>query len=211
MKIIGYGEDSLTLWALTQKLEYLLKKLSDPSKSEECTIFYRPSFGRRGGEKSSQFGEFDFILITLTTAYLGESKWWQSKEINANKLMIELSPSQEKRHQLFKEYIEAWPSQQGESRSESFKEFGLRDKKPTAPAGSILRQNLKFVISKIVGRDGIRKDIQNVLLVFYQESSKDKKSEISNNKTLNFRIVEIVIPQLNGLNDLPAGFIELGK
>jgi hypothetical protein len=57
----GYGEDALTLWALTNKLPTILEKLRDNSAPSECEVLFRPSFGRRGGEINAQFGEFDFI------------------------------------------------------------------------------------------------------------------------------------------------------
>ncbi len=63
MQILGYGEDALTLWALQNKLMEILKFLDDSSDQPECKIFFRPSFGRRGGAGSSQFGEFDLRLL----------------------------------------------------------------------------------------------------------------------------------------------------
>ena len=67
VQLIGYGEDSLTLWATKEKLRDLLMQLSDPSDPESCKAFFRPSFGRGGGSKSPEFGEFDFILLTRKT------------------------------------------------------------------------------------------------------------------------------------------------
>jgi hypothetical protein len=61
MDILAYGEDALTLWALTQKLPAILDALSDHSDPNKCRVLFRPSFGRSGGEHSSQFGEFDFM------------------------------------------------------------------------------------------------------------------------------------------------------
>ena len=58
MEIFTYGEDALTLWALKNKFLEILKKYEDNTPVSQCKIFYRPSFGRRGGSKSSQFGEF---------------------------------------------------------------------------------------------------------------------------------------------------------
>ena len=78
MKLIGYGEDFLTLWALTKETDKILSKLDDDTPSESCTVIYRPSFGRAGGSMENQraeFGEFDAILITNHTAFLIESKW----------------------------------------------------------------------------------------------------------------------------------------
>jgi len=104
MKILGYGEDALTLWALQNRLPQIL---DDPSGLPECKIFYRPSFGRRGGPSSSQFGEFDFIILTKTCIYLGESKWDRSPELS-NAGSVELRPEQVLRHRVFTFYVREW-------------------------------------------------------------------------------------------------------
>ena len=70
MQILGYGEDSLTLWALKRELGTILRSLCDTSRPENCKVLYRPSFGRGHG-----FGEFDFIILADACVYLGESKW----------------------------------------------------------------------------------------------------------------------------------------
>jgi len=48
MKLLGYGEDALTLWALTNKTSYIYKHLKGEIPPSECIAFYRSSFGRRG-------------------------------------------------------------------------------------------------------------------------------------------------------------------
>ena len=75
MELLGYGEDGLTLWAIKNRLDTILDKLKDDSDPNNCLVYYRPSFGRRGGLKSAQFGEFDFILLSEHGIYLVESKW----------------------------------------------------------------------------------------------------------------------------------------
>ena len=77
-KIIGYGEDALTYWALTEKLEYVLEKLNDKSEPKNCVLYYRPSFGR--GE---YYGEFDAILSAKEKKKgekIKESPSWCPKE-----------------------------------------------------------------------------------------------------------------------------------
>ena len=72
MKLLGYGEDALTYWALTQRLTDILQPFGDsPNKTE--VIFFRPSFGRRSSsnpdapnERGAQFGEFDAIISTAS-------------------------------------------------------------------------------------------------------------------------------------------------
>ena len=91
MEIIGYGEDALTLWAMKKRLDFILDKLNDPTDPDNCKVFFRPSFGRRGGPKSSEFGEFDFILLSIKRVYLGESKWERSSELRRGELVPEYS------------------------------------------------------------------------------------------------------------------------
>ena len=69
MNILGYGEDALTLWALQNILPFILEMLHDSSVPSQCDVFFRPSFGRRGGKRSSQFGEFDFIILSEDRLY----------------------------------------------------------------------------------------------------------------------------------------------
>jgi hypothetical protein len=54
MKIAGYGEDFLTLWALTRKTKEVLTQLEDNNPPEQCKLIYRPSFGRAGGSMDIQ-------------------------------------------------------------------------------------------------------------------------------------------------------------
>lgn len=107
MEILGYGEDALTLWSLKNKLDYILASFGDSSDVSKCRAFFRPSFGRSGGNKSSQFGEFDFIILAKQHLYLGESKWDKSPEKIVNGQM-DLRSEQLLRHRLFKLYVEEW-------------------------------------------------------------------------------------------------------
>ncbi|MFY8201956.1 MAG: hypothetical protein ACOVLE_14875 [Pirellula staleyi] len=101
-QIIGYGEDALTYWALTTKLQYILDKL-DKTKADDCLVFYRPSFGR-----GVNIGEFDAILATAKTVYLVESKWDESKEYKESRHEIVFAESQLRRHRLFTAYRNHW-------------------------------------------------------------------------------------------------------
>ena len=106
MKVYAYGEDALTLWAIKNRLPEILGKLGDETKVDECKLFFRPSFGR-GGKGTSNFGEFDFILLTGKAIYLGESKWDGSSEKLKDGL-LELRPEQLFRHNVFKWYMDNW-------------------------------------------------------------------------------------------------------
>jgi hypothetical protein len=174
VKILGYGEDALTLWALQNKLIQILKFLKDASDPSECKIFFRPSFGRRGGSNSSQFGEFDFILLTKTCLYLGESKWDKSSELS-NAGSLELRPEQKLRHRIFEFYVRKWAFGQYDSWKKflegqekfSKEEFG----KPLAPINSLLKSNLMTVLGIISGHFTKTPQIINLLLYMYDSSS----------------------------------------
>jgi len=107
MQILTYGEDALTLWALQNKLPFILQALNDSSAPSQCKGFFRPSFGRSGGVTSSQFGEFDFILLAEHCIYLGESKWDKSSERIVDSVLT-LRGEQLLRHEIFMFYIEEW-------------------------------------------------------------------------------------------------------
>ena len=103
MPIRGYGEDGLTLLALQQGLNTILQELRDDSAANECTAFYRPSFGR-GGDAS--FGEFDVILVSASDIYLIESKWDGLE--NTRRTVVRLKARQTRRHLIFAWYLHNW-------------------------------------------------------------------------------------------------------
>ena len=105
LNILGYGEDFLTLWAITKKIDEILSQLDDKTNLEKCKILFRPSFGRAGGIDSAQFGEFDVIIITQNKAYLVESKWDRSKIQNNT---LRLDKVQIFRHKILHWYHEHW-------------------------------------------------------------------------------------------------------
>jgi len=178
LKVLGYGEDFLTFWAVTKKLGEILHQLEDNTDAEECTVFYRPSFGRRGGTKRAEFGEFDAIIVTPQTAYLVESKWDGSNASFPNNV-LELGDIQTRRHEIFEWYHKNW-------REEDWKEFvrkcthEFREKFKIniAPEGSLLSQNLMTVLKWTRGRK-----LVNVLLFLH-------KGEIPKIET-SFKVVTI--------------------
>ena len=113
MKVYAYGEDALTLWAIKNRLSEILGKLGDETKVDNSKIFFRPSFGR-GGKGTSNFGEFDFIILAKEKLYLGESKWDGAKKSN-NKVNIKLKKEQLLRHEIFKWYLNNWAFSKHES------------------------------------------------------------------------------------------------
>lgn len=208
MEILAYGEDALTLWALKSKLGYILQELDDSSIHLQCLAFFRPSFGRRGGKNSSQFGEFDFILLTEKYIYLGESKWDHSSEkINYGKL--ELRGEQLLRHKLFKFYIDEW-ALFGTHKDTEWQKFVNEAKqklvqekieKSIAPTNSLLAKNLQTILEFIKKHYPGLPTIENVLLYFHENSSID---QLPNKAGDDFKVVNI-----DYSNELTGSYIKL--
>jgi len=169
-RLLGYGEDALTLWAVTERLDLILKELGDDSDPAYCTVFYRPSFGRKG-----LYGEFDAIIVTPERAYLVESKWDGSGGTS-----IKLEEHQIRRHKILKWYHKNWEGELGDGWDEFTKknnpdfreEFTyfveengkMVEKSKYIPSSdTILGQNLQTVLKIISG-----KEIENVLLYLHR-------------------------------------------
>lgn len=176
MKILGYGEDALTLWALQNKLPFILQMLHDSSFPSQCEAFFRPSFGRRGGKRSSQFGEFDFILLADDCLYLGESKWDKSSEKIMDRVLA-IRDEQQLRHEIFKFYVEEWVYGDYSSWQEFIKSARAKLEKrgitkPLAPENSLLAFNLQTVLGAIKKHYEAQPAIRNVLLYFHEKAYK---------------------------------------
>jgi hypothetical protein len=175
-KIFGYGEDALTLWILTSNLAELLNRLRDESDPKKCNIFYRPSFGRRGGRKSAEFGEFDAIVSSPKTIYLIESKWDGSAELEGEKLVVR--EEQIQRHKVMWHYINTWFIATYESWEAYYStnkdkfESNLNGK-PCAPIGSKLSDNLEFILGTICDR---QKKLEDILMYICKPNSKRPQS-----------------------------------
>jgi hypothetical protein len=171
-KVVAYGEDPLTYWALTERLSEFLCQLGDSTPPNDTTVIYRPSFGRggaakkdsTGGSNRAEFGEFDGIVSTPQAIYLVESKWSRSPEHQEG--IVRLRDVQVRRHRLFRWMVEAWrtdhPSSwdaffdaNGSSFTAEFPGMAL------APVGSVLAENLEFVLNLLL--EGGR-EIRDVLL-----------------------------------------------
>jgi hypothetical protein len=192
MQILSYGEDALTFWALQTQMSTILGELHDNSKIAECMAFYRPSFGRSGGEGSSQFGEFDFLLLTRENLYLGESKWDKSTEkiIEGD---LHLREEQLLRHKIFRFYVEEWAY----GNYADWKDFMVRGaarlcdlgiKKPIAPEGSLLAENLKSISGIIKKHYAIPPKILNMLLYFCKDIG---ESQLLKSAGDNFLVIKI--------------------
>ena len=190
--LYAYGEDAMTLYALTKGLDCFLQKLNDlPNnnkqeeiKKKDCCIFYRPSFGR-GGPKAQGFGEFDAIIASKSQIYLIESKWQRE---NTKKTKFELAAPQVFRHVIFQWIYKQWNAwkQQKKNAEEKWSNFteckecdyqdhlktfhDAYESKPLPTAGKLLAENLQCVLKKL--RDHFKKKeptITNILLLFYEK------------------------------------------
>jgi hypothetical protein len=169
-KILGYGEDALTLWALKHHISKILEEFQDKTTLSDCLIFYRPSFGRHSKANSSVFGEFDAILASRKNIYLIESKWDNLTEFDKDELI--LSDVQTLRHKVFSWYLTHW-SKKYSNDWESFinehhDNFEFNDK-TIAPKDSLLARNLEAVLSKLQEhcQNFSSDNIKNVLLFFH--------------------------------------------
>ena len=184
-KIFGYGEDAFTLWALKYHTSDILKSFQDQTAPSDCLIFYRASFGRSGGEKSAEFGEFDAILVSSENIYLIESKWDNFSAYEDKELVLE--ERQELRHHIFSWYITHWNIKYSND-WESFIKEQIDDfqktfpKKKIAPVDSILATNLQFILTmlqKHCKKFLSERNIKNVLLFFYNRKRSTPPAKIS--------------------------------
>jgi len=171
MQILAYEEDALTFWALQNKLPLILHTLQDSSLPSKCDVFFKPSFGRGGGERSSQFGEFAFILLTEQCVYLGESKWDKSSEKIVDGVLT-IREEQQLRHWMFKFCVEEWVYGSYANWHEFVETAGpnLQKKgitKPLDPVNSLLASNLRIVLGVIKQHYTSQPSVRNVVLYFY--------------------------------------------
>ncbi len=207
-RIIGYGEDALTYWAITSQLGEILLALRDKSSPADAIVIYRPSFGRRGRigpdakkeQLSAEFGECDAILGTQQAIYLVESKWDSSSETHDD--LITLRGVQIRRHQIMRWYLETWRVNRPEDWMAFVTQQGtafqtLFPGNKMASAGSRLARNLEFILSTL-SECGAR--VQDVLLFIGQVgSSKPIRVHPSN--------FDLVVLEYQPL--VPSGYFEM--
>lgn len=210
-EILGYGEDAFTFWALKRRLSEILKDLHDQTEPSDCLIFFRPSFGRRGGRGRAEFGEFDAILASPQNIYLIESKWDNLSE-NKNE-QIELIDEEVLRHKIFSWYLRNWDAQKYSGDWQKFKiDFesnftgtkNFSDRK-IAPSGSRLAKNLEFVLNKL--QEHCKRysceygKPRNILLYFHGNKSEEIKRVAAGD--LNFEVVNISYSEYTSGNFVP--------
>jgi len=204
-EIFGYGEDAFTLWVLKHYKSKILKHFQDKTSPSDCLVFYRPSFGRSGGEQSAEFGEFDAILVSSENIYLIESKWDNLASFKNSK--ITLRQEQKMRHRIFSWYILHWDEKYSddwecfvkEQKDDFQKEF---KKRRIAPAGSLLATNLEFILTmlqKHFGEVSSEQNIKNVLLFFHNRNKSTPPTKI----TKGFNLVAIDYSEEIRVNFIP--------
>lgn len=179
--------------ALKRHVSDILKPFQDKTSPSDCLVFYRPSFGRSGGEQSAEFGEFDAILVSSENIYLIESKWDNLASFKDSK--ITLRQEQKMRHRIFSWYIlhwdvkysNNWESFVKEQRDDFQKE--LKERR-MAPTGSLLARNLEFILTKLqkhFRKVSSERNIKNVLLFFHNKNTSTPPTKI----TKGFNLVAI--------------------
>ena len=177
VEVFGYGEDALTYWVLTRRLDDFLEQLKDRSKASECALFYRPSFGR-GGRSLALLGEFDAILLSPVCMYLIESKWSHSPELRTGKL----AECQKLRHRTVRWIAENWDGKQPfndfcEQNRVHFKEsFGGKEL-PPIDTGVFYRLNHVLTKAHVMSKGESTLQIRDIFLVILEKGCGTKMIE----------------------------------
>jgi hypothetical protein len=200
MRLLGYGEDALTLWALQNSLGRIIADDDDLSNVQD--VFFRPSFGRRSIGSAAQlipgpqFGEFDAIIVSAKRIYLVEAKWTDSGEIGDNGVL--LRAEQIRRHRIFREYLRCWRScspgdwtsfLQSNPQITWKADDGSDQAFAVAPPRSRLADSLTFVLAACA-RGGT--DVEDVLLIIHPTSK-----TLSLKSSQGFRCVEVTSPPMD--------------
>jgi hypothetical protein len=190
MTILGYGEDALTLHALTNGLPGIFARLGDGSDPAKAIIFYRPSFGRRGSASTaraaSQFGEFDAIVGTSRAVYLLEAKRPESGKLNG--ATFDLKPVQLRRHAAFRAYFDEWRRERplnwphfAARMLAIFRTRGVHLVPP--PAGTTLAMNIAYVLDRL---DACGPNLVDVLLFCRKSDSVPAPSTCGTFKVITY-------------------------
>lgn len=161
MEILGYGEDGLTLLYFCTSLPHFLVHMGDQARPEECTVYYRASFGRGGG-----FGEFDAIVVTPSIVYACESKWNDRERSRVT--AVQLEEPQVRRNKIFKDLLTTWLHDQPvdwadfcDQHATGINGFALPGTDTTTA------RNLSSIFNRLKGHPGT---CQNVLCYFYRSN-----------------------------------------
>lgn len=196
------------LYRTRHRKSEILEQINDKTSPSDCLVFYRPSFGRRGGEKRSEFGEFDAILVSLKNIYLIEGKWDNLSLFKKGE--IKIRPEQKLRHRIFSWYVAHWDKRYEydwssflKERKNDFQKEFKKYKKTIPRSRTILAENLQFVLStlrKHCIKFSSDQNIKNVLLFFY---NKNKSAP----PTLNSKDFNLI--SLDYSKEIDGNFIDL--
>lgn len=196
MEILAYGEDSLTLWALSKedRLASILKALDDDTPAEECLVIYRPSFGRKGGLSSPQFGELDAIIASKRCVYLIESKWDRAGRSESK--VVPLAAVQIARHAIFgwlrerwsERYSRSWDAFVRDHQADFSASFPVRQ---LPNANTLLACNLDYLLTILLPYP---ETTQNVVLYFHAVGRNPPRAvtdKAGNGPSTPFRLVAL--------------------
>ena len=199
-RIFGYGEDSLTYWALSTQLTQILVNLHDDTPQEQCQVFYRPSFRRSGGPTSSQFGEFEAIIQSSRSTYLIESKW---DHLNPAPNEVVLQPVQILRHSIFKWMHRKWAELQPTSWPDFLNRAGTEFKlefngRTLANSGRLIARNCTELLVLLARGPAA---MSNVLLYFASRGDAIPSSVVDSELQPLTDPFQLCILQFAALND----------
>lgn len=207
MKIIGYGEDSLTYWAITNQMPEIQNQLDITDETIDV-VFYRPSFGRKGCAEQNEkprvgpeFGEFDAIICSTNHTCLIEAKWTKSSEIQNG--VIKLGQPQKFRHKIMRAIMDQWNCMPDGKKDWCDFIKRLNNKIETneliidlAPDGSRLARNMQHILEHTCSKPRTVLDVILFLRLEYDKQPKPGSRE-------SFSVVDIKCPA--GI----SGFVEM--
>jgi len=165
MRVMGYGEDGLTLVYFCTQLPQFLVQIGDATQAEACTVYYRASFGRRG-----EFGEFDAIVVAAEVIYLCESKWNDRHPSEVQQ--TQLKRAQVRRNTIMHQIVGAFHQQQPQSWADFREQNAAGFEGFALPAGETkLAKNLWSILDQLRNHPCECKD---VLLYFYRSPMMDE-------------------------------------
>jgi hypothetical protein len=191
-KILGQGQDLLTLWATKDRTNTILKKHKDTTPTSQCLTFYRPNFGKNIGTHNAESGEFDAIIASKQNIYLIETKWDNLKKHTKTKLT--LKKQQLLRHEIFAWYLVNWhkkyTGQWQNFVNDNIHALNATKKKlPThhEDKTKMLTENLEFALGKLKSHcTGLRSraNIKNVTLFFYNSQTSKPPTQTNPDYTI---------------------------
>ena len=202
----GFGTDSLTLHAITNRLPELLRSLGDASSPETAVVFFQPSFGHKGMSKKVtdlgrvDFGHFDAIVGTQKAVYLIDSLTERSPEVRNT--LVEYDRIRQYPHVIFRGYRDAWQEQKPESwmsfeahQAEPFRVKFPRNK--VAPFGSEIASALEFVLTSL---QDCGNELVDVVLYHRREDTMQQPHEMIPNR---FRLTISLYSTINATCIVP--------